>query len=171
MAAMFGVGQSWRRYNLKLVAPYLVILALTGVVGYRASSLLFAAPTNSGGQVLLTVDQPQYSVGQTVRFKLANNSPKAISVINNCPNEPLEVYYLDAMTTVATAQWQRVRDNAHAAKCVNAPRQYTIEPGAESSASYRYWPDLFDKPGRYRIVAPVEQFDDSPSVEFEVVAQ
>jgi hypothetical protein len=143
-------------------------LALTGVVGYRVSALLFAAPTVNGGQIRLTVDQSQYSVGQTVRFKLSNNSPKAISVINNCPNEPLEVYYLDASTV--TAQWQRVRDSANAAKCIDAPRQYTIDPGTESSASYRYWPELFAKPGRYRIVAPVEQYDDKPTVEFDVIS-
>lgn len=153
--------------NVKAAMPYVVILALAGVIGYRTSVSIFAAPIVSGGLVRLSVDQPQYSLGQTVRFTLTNDSPKPISVINNCPNEPLEVYRQQAKT----GQWQRIRDTADAAKCANAPRQYVIAAGAASAASYRYWPDLFAAPGRYRIIAPIEQYDDRPAIEFDVVAQ
>lgn len=152
----------WLRY--RLAAPYVVVVALIGVVGYQATSLLFAE-TLTGGRLRLTVDQPRYQAGDNIRFTIHNDLEQTVYVANNCPNEPLEVYRLQA------GQWLRVHDAADPAKCVGEPRTFAIAARGQASASYRYWPKLFETPGRYRLVAPIEHYDDRPAIEFEVLAR
>ena len=151
------------RHNLqryKLTTPYIAIFLMIGLVGYQASTYLFAETTT--GKMELTVEQPVYNRGEPVRFTLHNHSSSPVYVINNCPGEPLEVYRQQA------GQWQRIHERANDAKCQGAPRQYPIAAQSRVSATYNFWPGLFDEAGRYRIVAPVEPTGDRPVAEFEV---
>lgn len=149
-----------RRLRLKLLAPYAAVFALISLVGYQASTYIFAESTPS--QVSLSLEQTSYAVNEPIRFTILNNSDRAVSVLNNCPGEPLEVYRQQ------DAQWLRIHQNADPSKCVGAPRHYTIAPQSKVSATYNFWPSLFEEPGRYRIVAPIEPGGERPLAEFDV---
>ena len=144
--------------------PYAVVFILVGVVGWQLLGTSSAA-TNGAADVTLELSKSSYSVGDVVRFTIRNSSAAEVSVANNCPDVPLEVYLWQ------TGEWVRQHDSADDSKCLNAPRSYAIAPQGFASASYIYWPKIFAQPGHYRIVAPIEQQTAKPSVEFNVVAR
>ena len=151
---------SWRTV---FAVPYLVVFAVAGIVGLQLLRSSSAAPL-SGGAIQITVGQPSYTAGQTIRFTIRNDSESTISVPNNCPDAPLEVYRLEQ------SGWQRQHAYANDDKCINAPRSYSVASGSSVSATYIYWPELFAQPGRYRLVVPLLQNLTKPEVEFDVVA-
>jgi len=152
----------YSRFRYKLMAPYLLVAALVGVVGYQLLSYSQAEPLPASGLVL-TVEKFQYKPGETVRFTLRSNLDQTVYITNNCPDQPLEVYRNE------NGQWQQLHSATDAAKCQGEPRSYPVAPHAEVSATYRYWPDLFTQPGHYRLQAPIEQYQDKPTVEFDVL--
>jgi hypothetical protein len=144
---------------------YVVAAVLTGIVGYQTVHFSSAQslPSNS---VQLQTNKQSYDVGEVVRFTLINGLSGAISVTNNCPNEPLTVFRQQQ------GGWIQIHDTAvNTDKCQNEPRSYTIVSGGQVSATYIFWPKLFNSPGHYRITAPIEGFSNGPSAEFDVVAQ
>jgi hypothetical protein len=148
------------RYRAKLLAPYIAVFALMGLVGYQVTGMLFAAPVRA--DVELSTDRSNYTSGQPIRFTISNNTARTFYVVNNCPQPPLEVYAWDG------SGWQRRQSSADPLKCQGEPSKYELGPQKSVSASYYYWPELFRSPGRYRLVAPIEGYDSQPSVEFSV---
>lgn len=144
---------------------YGVVAILMGIVGYQTVHYSSAQSLPSN-QVELQMSKPSYSVGEVVRFTLTNNLPQAISVTNNCPNEPLTVFKQQQNA------WLQIHATAaNSDKCLNEPRSYSVLPKGQVSATYIFWPSLFSAPGHYRITAPIEGFDNGPSAEFDVTAQ
>lgn len=144
---------------------YAVVIVLAGVVGYQTvhGTSAQSLPSN---KVQLQMSKQSYKVGEVVRYTIVNGLTNAILVANNCPNEPLMVFRQQQGT------WVRIHDTAtNSDKCLSEPRSYAIVPNAQVSSTYLFWPKLFNTPGRYQIVAPVEGYANGPSAEFEVVAQ
>ncbi len=154
----------WQGFRYKLAAPYaLAFVALAGI-GFQLNSSLFAETTLQG-DIRLTTDKAVYHTGDTVRFTITNDTPATISVANNCPAEPLEVY------RQVDGQWQRIHDKVdYDSKCDGEPRQYSIKPnGGSASATYVYWDNLFTTAGKYKLVAPLQGVENRPETEFNVV--
>lgn len=146
----------------KVGVVYGLFIVPMALVGYMATRGLFANPLPTA-QATLTLDKTQYKVGDVVRFTLANNSTESIAVTNNCPYEPLRVY-----KQVGT-DWQQVHGKSDQAVCEGKSRQYIIAPGAQATTSYKFWEQLFAQPGRYKIVAELNDTASGPSQEFEVI--
>jgi hypothetical protein len=148
-------------YRLKLLIPYAVVFGLMGVVGLQITNLISAQPLTQD-QVELSVTSDQYAVGAPVRFTIKNNMERPIFVANNCPEAPLQVYFWDG------GHWLQQHATVEPDKCLGEPRRYEVVPHGTVSASYAYWMSLFARPGRYRLVAPIEHYQPAPSVEFTV---
>lgn len=150
------------KYRMVNVALPVLVMASFGLVGAQTTHHMFAQalPTPTLG---LTVSKSEYRVGETVIATLSNTSAEDAYVINNCPNEPLNV------SRLTSAGWEPVQNAAPVAKCAGEPRDYEIPANRSIRVSYGSWPMLFDDPGTYRIHAAIEPGQDGPTVEFKVV--
>ncbi|HET8991491.1 MAG TPA: hypothetical protein VFN31_00465 [Candidatus Saccharimonadales bacterium] len=115
------------------------------------------------GTLQLTTTKSKYTVGDTISYTLRNGFKQPITLLNNCPNEPLYVY------TWSNNAWVRIHDTANVSACNNTPKQQTIAPGASYSQNFNNWPNLFNKPGIYRIVGFATNYQAIPYADFKVV--
>lgn len=115
------------------------------------------------GKLELRVPYSRYNLGEDIYFSLTNKYNGTIYVSNNCPSEPLMVYKLTA------GKWVRIHDKAEAEECPDQDRQIALPPNAVVTDSFAKWDNLFSTPGKYRIVAFVEYYDDLPFADFEIV--
>ena len=151
------------RYTRRVfLVPYIITFLLIGFVGLQLMGASSADPLITDG-VTLTTSKRSYAVGENVRFIIDNQTTAAVSVTNNCPDVPLNVYRQEA------GKWQQLHESTDEAKCFNAPRSFEIASKAQVSASYIYWPGLFSQPGHYRLEALLEQSSASLTTEFDVV--
>jgi len=116
------------------------------------------------GQLQVTVSKDKYTVGDTVVYTVSNGLANDITLIDNCPREPLYVYQWQS------GQWLRIHDTAKLTSCAGQPKQITIASGSSVTKNYATWSKLFAKPGIYRIVAFANNYTDLPYVDFQVVA-
>ncbi|MEI7917934.1 MAG: hypothetical protein WCH58_00970 [Candidatus Saccharibacteria bacterium] len=117
------------------------------------------------GDVTLTIPYSKYVVGESVNFTIKNNYNSSISILNNCPAEPLAVY-----RQASDGSWIRQHDYASYGACSTEQRQVSVAAGQSVSGNFDPWPNLFVNPGKYRVVAFVEYYNALPYQEFEVVA-
>ncbi len=117
------------------------------------------------GHIVLSVGKEKYQLNDKITFQIENNFPNTIYVINNCPEEPLNVYkWVDN-------NWKQIHDTAKDknSNCYKQPRRIAI--GARSSIKYDFedWPNLFKEPGVYRLVMKLDHYDDLPYRDFVIL--
>jgi hypothetical protein len=139
----------------------IVVVLCCAVLGYDATRSMFAQTPAPAG-ISLIANQTAYTSGQPVTLYLKNASSKGITVLNKCPDEPLAVY------RQAQGTWVQIHASTSSTKCHGAPHAYAIPAGKAVPIDYSDWPSLFEQPGTYRIVAPIEGFDGGPTVSFSV---
>lgn len=115
------------------------------------------------GQVQLSVPYSKYLVGEKVSFTLTNNYNSPVYVLNKCPNEPLAVYKLKKDT------WVRIHDRVSISECPSQQRRISVPANGVVHGTFAPWKKLFNKPGKYRVVAFVEYYNALPYQEFEVI--
>ena len=143
---------------------YVLLIVGLGIAIYlqakRVDTLGFA-----NGQLQLTTSKTKYTVGDTISYTLKNGLSEPITLKNTCPQEPLYAY---SWTNNA---WVRIHDTAKASVCKGEPSQFTIPAGGSYSQNFSNWPNLFSKPGIYRIVALANNYTALPYTDFQVVAK
>ena len=115
------------------------------------------------GTVQLSIPYSKYLVGETISFAVTNNYNSAITVANNCPEEPLAVYKL------VKSKWQRIHATAKISDCKNKSRFIEIPAKKTVTSNFTAWPSLFKTPGKYRAALFVEYFNSVSYQDFEVV--
>ncbi len=146
-----------------LLLYLLLILAFFFAVYWQASrvdTLNFAS-----GELLLTTSKTKYTEGENISYTLKNGLSEPITFLNTCPNEPLYVY------SWTNNSWTRIKDTANASVCNGQPKQRTIAAGSSYTQSFSKWPNLFNKPGIYRIVGLATNYTALPYADFQVVAK
>jgi len=146
-----------------VVVYILIIAAITYVVGAVAEQI--DTHTLPVGKVQLTVPYSKYLVGETVSYTIKNGYNSTVYIVNDCPGEPLAVYFRQG------GKWVRVHDQASLKDCPGEQRDVSVAAGKSISGNFAPWRHLFSKPGKYRIVASIEHYDSLPYQEFEVVAK
>lgn len=116
------------------------------------------------GEVELLVSKTQYQLGETIEFSVINHFPVPIFVTNNCPKEPLDVYQWKNETWVQLHDV--ARDNS---ECYSQERN--VEIPSESARSYNFndWPNLFNKPGVYRMATKIDHSNSIPFQDFVIL--
>ena len=146
------------------VCFYLLLIAAFAFVVYwqahRVNTLGFA-----GGTLQLTTDKTKYTVGDTITYTLKNGLSQPITLANNCPQEPLFVY------SWTNNSWVRIHDPAASSTCSDLHGQQTVTAGASYTQNFTNWPNLFSKPGIYRIVELATNYTALPYADFQVVAK
>lgn len=156
-----------RNKRKRLVGWVMLYLALIAVFVFmvvwqarRVNTLGFAS-----GTLELSMSKTTYTVGDPISYTLKNNLKQPVTLTNNCPGEPLYIY------SWTNNSWVRIHDTAAAASCAGEARSFTIQPGASYTQDFSKWPNLFSKPGIYRIVGLATNYNALPYVDFQVVAK
>ena len=140
------------------VAMLAVIIAILFVVGTKINT-----KTVPKGNISVTTPYQTYLLGEEISFTIHNNFNSSIVIKNNCPTEPLDVYRYE------NDKWVRVHDTADEKACMSNQRTVAIPANGQRDASFSPWPRLFDKAGKYRIVAYVDYYEQLPFAEFEII--
>ena len=119
----------------------------------------------ASGRLQLTTSKSTYTIGDSISYTLKNNLEKPITLVTSCPQEPLYVY------SWANNAWARIHDTATASACSGEPPQQTIPVGGSYTQTFDKWPNLFDKPGIYRIVSLATNYTALPYADFQVIAK
>lgn len=143
---------------------FYVILAIIGIwalTKYAQSLYTLRIPK---GVITLDIPYTEYLVGERIDFTLTNHYNSTLYVPNHCPSEPLAVYKLNESTN----SWERIHETTSGA-CDTQSRRFSIEPGQSISGNYGLWPDLFSKPGTYRVAAVVDYINAVSYQDFKVI--
>lgn len=149
------------------VAWLLFWMLLLGLLMYGFYQLVSHIQMRSlpAGQIQLSVPYSKYLVGEPITFTIKNNYNSSIYLSNDCPAEPLRVYRQE------NNLWVRIHDTASISDCPTENRQIEVPANSSVNGSFAPWHNLFNTPGKYRIVAYVEYYDALPYQDFEVVAK
>lgn len=150
-----------KRFVSWIVLYVLIFVAFLALI-YHQSSKVDTLEFPSG-QLQITTSAAKYTAGNTIHYTLKNNLVSPITIVSHCPQEPLHVYQWE------NNQWVRIHDTANTTICSKYPKQLTVPPNGSIHASYADWPNLFKKPGIYRIVAFADNYPELPYADFQVV--
>ncbi len=153
-----------KRWRIMWIIIYSLVLA-GSVVGLYLFSNRIGTHSIPAGNVQLVVPHSKYLVGEPVTFTVYNRFNSTIYVTNHCPSEPLEVYRW------TNDSWQRIHDRADLKDCIAENRQVRVPANGSASGTFAPWHHLFDRPGKYRVVAYVEYYNSLPYQDFEVIAK
>lgn len=115
------------------------------------------------GEIGMTLSKKDFDLYDLVSVDIKNNTTQAITIKNECPQEPLEVFKYE------NNEWKQVA--APAPIHCEGTTDTVIQPQEKSTIHYTYWNHaLFGEIGRYKIKAT---FNDKTieSPEFEVKNQ
>lgn len=99
----------------------------------------------SSDAIEIVLSKDKYKVGEEIFFAIQNKTDKEVVIENECPNEPLEVYYLDGKV------WRHLKGEANKS-CSEDDKEIVIGPHELKGSSFLPWQNvIFNKPGRYKI--------------------
>lgn len=146
------------------IGIYIFLAAFT-VTGFTYAATQVRKHTLPVGKVELSIPYSKYVAGESIEFSLKNNYNSSIFVLNNCPTEPLAVYYQE------NGKWVRKHLTASHDACSDEDRQVAVAAGKTVTGNFNAWQSMFAQPGKYRIVAFVEYYNSLPYQDIEIVAK
>ncbi|MBW4062115.1 hypothetical protein HJC99_06090 [Candidatus Saccharibacteria bacterium] len=147
----------WILFYVLIVLGFIVVVYWQAT---RINTLVFAS-----GELQLSTSKIKYTVGDTISYTLKNGLAEPITLANTCPQEPFYIY------TWTNNSWVRIHDTAAASACAGSAKQHVIQPSASYTQDFANWPNLFNKPGIYRIVGLATNYAALPYTDFQVVAK
>lgn len=135
------------------------------IFGLMLASSRIRTQTLPVGQIKLSIAHSEFLLGEPITFTIINDFNSTAYVMNRCPTEPLNVYKKEGET------WVRIRDETISGGCSDDQRKVGVAPNSTLTSNFDAWPNLFVKPGKYRIVAMVEHSNDLPYQDFEIIAK
>lgn len=117
------------------------------------------------GQITLNSSKAIYTVGDQISYTITNGLSSTISLVNNCPKPLLYVYQWESN------QWVSITSQANSKSCSSNSKLIPITSGSSYHGNFANAPQLFSKPGIFRLVAFANNYQSLPYVDFEVVAK
>jgi hypothetical protein len=117
------------------------------------------------GKVYIATPYSKYVVGEPISYTLTNGYDAPVYITSQCPSEPIAVYQS------TSSGWNRIHATATIQTCNNQPSEVTLEPGKTATTSLSPWQSLFASPGKYRLVAIVDNYTLLPYVDIEIIAK
>lgn len=129
---------------LKNVLTFLIIFMIINYIFQSCQTKDQQINTNPGSITFLTTSNEFSRRGEVV-VEILNDSKETITIPNECPGEPFEVYRFE------NNNW--VQKTATPGLDCKATTDLKIEPGKDSKIGYKNWNNaLFGNMGRYKIV-------------------
>lgn len=153
-----------KRFYIPWIVLYAVLIL--GTVAFGAS--LYKTHDENQlppGHIELKVNKTRYQLGEVVAFTVINHFPTTVYVTNECPEEPLNVYRWE------NEQWVQIHDIAEGedSECYTEPRNVPIPSEGSRSYTFTEWPNLFTRPGVYRIATAIDHYGDVPFQDFVIL--
>ncbi len=145
-----------------LLYSAIAILFVAFFIGQTSKINTFQLPT---GQLQIQMSKIQYTVGETISFRLTNNFSVPIRLVNKCPKQWLHVFNYN------NGQWNQISATTKTSNCQNAGSQIVINPGGSVSENYNNWSGLFSTPGIYRVVVLADNYPSLSYTDFQVIAK
>ncbi len=112
-------------------------------------------------EIILSKDE--FKIGEEIFYAVQNKTDKEIIVENECPNEPLEIYYKEG------ENWKHLKGEA-SVDCSASSKEIVIGSYELKGSSYLPWENIiFNKPGRYKIELEIEGYANEYEKEFEII--
>lgn len=112
-------------------------------------------------EIILSKDE--FKIGEEIFYAVQNRTDKEIIVENECPNEPLEIYYKEG------ENWKHLKGEANV-DCSASSKEIVIGPYELKGSSYLPWENIiFNRPGRYKIELEIEGYANEYEKEFEII--
>jgi YidC/Oxa1 family membrane protein insertase len=129
----------------RILKNTLVFLLIFLAVNYLITTFFGPADQmpNDGNLIFSTTDN-EYSRRQIVGLEIDNNTNETITIPNECPGEPFNVFRYE------NNEWTQKNDNPDI-KCEDAV-DIVLEPGQSRTLSYENWNyALFSETGRFKV--------------------
>lgn len=99
---------------------------------------------SSAGNIVFETSKNEFKKSQMVGVEISNTTDKPLTIENECPNEPFNVFRFE------NNEWVQ-KNSSPDLDCSNA-KDLTIQPGEEINILYENWNNsLFSELGRYKI--------------------
>ncbi len=151
------------RRTLLWVAFYGAIAAVVVLAVALTNHYLHERTNDIDGQVNISLSKLKYEVGEEIQFSVVNDSGSTVIIDNDCPQEPLMVYFWK------DSKWTRIHKYISEDVCPNQDRQISVKPRKSLTGSYKYWRELFNEPGIYRIAVVANGYSGLAFQDIEVV--
>jgi YidC/Oxa1 family membrane protein insertase len=135
----------------RIIKNVLIFLIVFVAINYLMSSCQNKeeeALINSGN-LIFTTTKNEYSRRQIVTIKVENNTTAEITIPNECPNEPFDVYRYEQN------DWTK-KESTPKLNCENS-KDIIIKPNEEVKIQYNNWNNqLFSEMGRFKVQLTAE---------------
>lgn len=113
--------------------------------------------------VEIVLSKDKYKIGEEIYYGVQNKTNKTIEVENECPEEPMDIYYLK------NERWEHIGSSADVV-CGPGEQHVVIAPYELKASSLLPWQNiLFKSPGRYKIRLEIVGYKGHSEREFEVM--
>ena len=146
----------WTVFYGVIIATVVSAVALT-------NHYLHERTSDISGQVSLSLQKTKFELDEEIQFSVINDSGGDVVINNDCPQEPLMVYFWD------DSKWERVHEYISEEACPDQDREITVKSRQTLTGSYSNWQKLFNKPGIYRIAVVVNGYSGLAFQDIEVV--
>ncbi len=127
----------------KNLLVFLIIFILFSLISRGCGSNADIDTTLTQDDIGLATTKISYAYGKEVKLTIQNNLAETLTIENDCPAEPLDVYKYD------NGDWIQA-EISYDLKCNGA--DYAIQPSENITISYASWTyGIFDEIGRYQI--------------------
>lgn len=97
------------------------------------------------GEIILETKDTNFAQGEIVSVKIINNTVEPLTIKNECPEEPLNIFKYDK------GEWLQIHSNPKIS-CADM-KDITIHPTKEATITYSNWNyALFGELGRYKLI-------------------
>jgi hypothetical protein len=113
--------------------------------------------------VEIVTSKSKFKIGEEIFFGVQNKTDKTLRVENECPFEPLEVYYWNGEI------WKHLKATASNVHCQKSG-DITIEPYELKGSSFLPWSNIiFNTPGKYRLEIEIIGYKNNFQTEIEII--
>lgn len=111
----------------------------------------------------IVLPKDEFKVGEEIFFAVQNKTDKILKMENECPEEPMDIYYLKG------DEWEHMKATADIV-CKPGEKDINLAPYELKASSFLPWEKaLFRSPGRYKLKLEIIGYKGQFEKEFEVV--
>lgn len=111
----------------------------------------------------IILSKEKFKIGEEIFYAIQNRTDKEIIIKNECPSEPLEIYYQEG------DDWRRLKGEANV-DCSGDVEEIVLGQYELKGSSFLPWQNvIFNNPGIYKIEVEIEGYANEFEKEFEII--
>lgn len=111
----------------------------------------------------IILSKEEFKFGEEIFYAIQNRTDDEIIIENECPSEPLEIYYQEG------DDWRRLKGEANV-DCSGDAEEIVLGPYELKGSSFLPWQNvIFNNPGRYKIEVEIDGYANEFEKEFDII--